>query len=110
MKEALNDMEQYSRRECLEIKSIPIHKDGKENTNEIIAKIGGLMGVNVDQRDISVSHRLPVSKVYNGKEKEPSIIVKFACRDTKESYYRARKNLKGITTKNLGYQTSNNPS
>ena len=44
------------------------------------------MGVNVDQRDISVSHRLPVRKVYNGKEKEPSIIVKFACRDTKESH------------------------
>jgi hypothetical protein len=44
------------------------------------------MGVNVDQRDISVSHRLPVRKVYNGKENEPSIIVKFACRDTKESH------------------------
>jgi hypothetical protein len=43
------------------------------------------MGVNVDERDISVSHRLPVSKIYSGKE-----------------------NLKGITTKNLGYQTSNN--
>jgi hypothetical protein len=33
MTEALNDMEQYSCRECLEIKGIPIHKDGKENTN-----------------------------------------------------------------------------
>ena len=49
MKEARNDMEQYSHRECSEIKSIPIHKDGKENSNEIIATIGGLMGVNVDQ-------------------------------------------------------------
>ena len=107
MKEALNDMEQYSRRECLEIKGIPMHKDGKENTNEIITKIGALMGVNVDQRDISVSHRLPVSTVYSGKEREPSIIVKFVRRDVKESYYRARKNLKGITTKNLGYQSSN---
>ena len=101
-------MEQYSRRECLEIKGIPIHKDRKENTKEIITKIGGLMGVNADERDISVSHRLPVSKIYSGKEKEPSIIVKFARRDTKESYYQALKNLKGITTKNLGYQTSNN--
>ena len=108
MKEALNDMERYLRRECLEIKGIPTHKDGKENTNEIIAKIGGLMGVNVDQRDISVSHRLPVSMVYSGKEREPSIIVTFVRRDVKESYYRARKNLKGITTKNLGYQSSNN--
>lgn len=104
-----NNMEQYSRRECLEIHGIPQPQDPKaEDTNDIAVKIGELMGVKVSQEDISVSHRLPMSMKYKGKRSQPSIIVKFVRRDVKEMYYRARKQLKGFTTKDIGYAAMSN--
>jgi hypothetical protein len=65
------------------------------------------MGVNIEHKDISVSHRIPVSKLYQGREIEPTIIVKFVSRDTKELFYRARKHLKDKTTRNLEYDKAN---
>lgn len=110
MQAELNDIEQYSRRECLEIQGIPLPKDGghAEDTNQIITKIGELMSVEIDEVDISVSHRLPVSRNYKGNRSEPAIIAKFVRRDVKEQFYRARKELKNLTTKDLGYDISNN--
>mgnify|MGYP002804284575 CR=1 FL=1 len=98
-------MEQYSRRECLEIKDIPSLKqiEGQEDTNKVLVKIGGLMGIKIQNKDISVSHRLPVRKSYQGKVTEPAIIVKFISKDIKELFDRAQKHLKGKTTRNLGY-------
>ena len=103
--ETINDMEQYSQHECLEIKGIPSPKqnDNREDTNKVITTIGELMGVTLQNKDISVSHRLPVRRTYHGKASERTINVKFISRDIKDSFYRARKNLKGLTTRNLGY-------
>ena len=53
----LNNLEQYSRRECVEISGIPEVKD--ENTNDIVIKVGSLIGLDITGNDISVSHRLP---------------------------------------------------
>ena len=110
MKKACNDLEQYSRRECVEIHGIPLPKstDVKENTNEIVVKIGHLMGVDVKEEDISVSHRLSTSKNYKGNRSTPAIIAKFVRRDVKECYYRGRKKLKGRTTQDLGLDVKNN--
>ena len=41
-----NDLEQYTRRECVEVQGIPQSKD--ENTDEIILKVGDLMGLKLD--------------------------------------------------------------
>ena len=49
------------------------------------------MGLKLDKKDISVSHRLPVSKKYNGSRREPGIIVKFVRRNSKDSFYKARR-------------------
>ena len=92
MADALDEMEQYSGRDCLEIKGIPLDYQDKENTNDTIIKIGALMDLDISMSDISVSHPLPVSK----KNKEnpsynPTIIVKFVRRDVKEANYKARK-------------------
>ena len=56
-KDALNDYEQYSRRECLEISGIL--KKIKEDTNQIVIDIGEMLGVKITEDDLSVSHRLP---------------------------------------------------
>ena len=54
--ETISDMEQYSRRECLEIKGIPSPKqnDSREDTNKVITKIGELMGVTLS----AIAYRL----------------------------------------------------
>lgn len=111
MKKICNEHEQYSRRECLEIQGIPLPPKGsmvREDTNELVLKIGDIVRVHISADDISVSHRLPMSHKYKGKRSLPAIIVKFVRRDTKELFYRARKKLKDFTTHDLGFSDGNN--
>ena len=55
----MDEQEQYGRRECLELRAIPTA--AKEDTDEIVQSIGSLIGVKIDDSDISISHRMPVS-------------------------------------------------
>ena len=111
LKKTCNELEQYSRRECLWIHGIPLpqkERHMKENTNQLVVKIGDKMGVSVGPEDISVSHLILTSQKYRRKRPAPAIIVKFAWRDTKEMFYRGRKELRGLTTKDLGFPDGNN--
>lgn len=111
MKNNINDMEQYSRRECCEISGIPETPD--EDTNVLVIKVGALMDIELDEDDISVSHRLPAPSYStrmamaspsrpNQATILPKIIVKFVRRETKELFYTNRKRLWGKTTADLG--------
>ena len=106
-----NDLEQYSRRECLEIFGIP--QKHSENTNVIVENIGRLIGVEIGENNISVSHRLPARKnrrnIYGAKKPipNPGIIVKFTRRDMKDRLYKSRKQLKRFSTKELGFDEFN---
>ena len=111
MKDNINDMEQYSRRECCEITGIPETPD--EDTNDLVIKVGALMDIELDEDDISVSHRLPTpsyasrvamasSSRPNHTTIQPKIIVKFVRKETKELFYTNRKHLRGKTTADLG--------
>ena len=91
LKLALNDFEQYGRRECIEISGVPL-PDG-ENTEDIAIAIGKEIGVEVGQQDITACHRL---KKVKG---DLIIIVKFLNRKKTEEFMANRKNLK---TKTLG--------
>lgn len=104
-----NEKNQYDRRECLEVRGIPQHATpSEENTNAIIIEVGKLIGVDILDNDISVSHRLPQAKSYKGKNVGPSpIIVKFTRRSVKERLYGARKNLRNKTSSDLGYSEEN---
>ena len=94
-----NDLEQYSRRECIEIRGIPLpskhagsHSPG-ENTDLIVTKIAEVMGVDLEIDEISSSHRLKTSKSYHGKNaKPPPIIAKFVRRNTKEKILQSKEN------------------
>ena len=81
---AHDDLEQYGRRECVEIRGIPVPSDPKsEDTNAVVKSVGDLMGISVTDNDISVSHRMPQSKRYKGKQcGPPAIIAKFTRRVT----------------------------
>jgi hypothetical protein len=102
-----NDLEQYSRRECVEISGIPSPVWKEENLNDIATKIGELTGVKIREDDISVCHRLPQRRRQNDRNKQQRIIVKFVRRDMKDKFYKSRGQLREKTTKDLGYESAN---
>ena len=69
----LDELEQYGRRDCLEITGIPILLD--DNQVLLVQEMSAIMGVDLDKKDISIAHRLPPTK----KEKD-RLIVKFTRR------------------------------
>ena len=97
VEDAISDIQQYTRREYVEIAGIPVPPG--ENTNDISIKAGSLMGLELDERE---SHRLPApsysSRMRNPRPSSPAsslqlpqIIVKFARRDTKDKFYKLRQ-------------------
>ena len=62
------------------------------------------MGVTIQKSDISISHRIPSRKQFTDERNPipPAIIVKFVKRETRENLYRARRNLKSLSTVDLG--------
>ena len=104
---ANNDLEQYTRRECVEIRGIPVAANpSEEQTNNIAKDAGKLLGVDITENDISVSHQMPQSQKHKGKPGPPATIVKFTRRNVKDNFYRARKQLKDLT-RDLGYSEKN---
>lgn len=101
LKKSMNDLEQYSRRDCLEIHGVPA--TDKENTSEIVVNVAKLLNVDLKPDDISVSHRLGTRKSDSGKQQTPGIIVKLTRRELREKLYSARKHLRDKTTNDIGY-------
>ena len=69
-------------------------------------KVAEAIGVDLNEKDISVSHRLKTSDSYRGKKAlAPPIIVKFTRRKINEEFYRAKKKLGENHTKakDLGF-------
>ena len=77
--------------------------------DDVVLKIGKKIGVPMQKSDISISHQIPSRKQFNdeGNPIPPAIIVIFVKRQTRENLYRARKNLKSISTADLGYSVAN---
>ena len=72
-----------------------------ENTDNIVIKVGSLIGLDLTKNDISVSHRLPkVSYSAAAREgpqassnissRAPNIIVKVVRRETRDHFYKGR--------------------
>ena len=87
-------MNQYLRRDCVEIRDLPI--DSKQNSNNLVLKIAEKIGIDIKESDISVSHILPrrnfVDQSRLRQNSTEAIIIKFLGRDIKDKFYRARKN------------------
>ena len=88
----LDDIEQYGRRQNIEIVGVPMH-DG-EDTNAIVREVGNLLNVEVLPCHMSISHRLPVKP--KNKTPNPSIIARFVNRDIRNKLYANRKLLRSI--------------
>ena len=95
----LDEMEQYSSRECLILHGVPEKKTPDERRNEdtdaiIIEEIGTRLNVAISPEDIDRSHRLGKYKFGEGQKKGRPIIVKLVRHNLKSQIYKRKKLLK----------------
>lgn len=98
-----DDLEQYSRRNCIEIHGIP-EVQGENIISEVI-KIGRAIGEEIKPTTIDNCHRL-------GKQIKDSpvirgIIVKFVRNFDKEQFLKCRKVKRNLNTLELGFNVNN---
>ena len=55
----IDDLKQYGRRDCVEIRGVPVQKDG--STDELVCSIGNLVNIKIKPEDLSVMYRLKSS-------------------------------------------------
>ena len=103
----LNDMQQYSRRNCLKFYGIPENKG--EDTDKVVCDIASeRLEVKLSPEDLDRSHRVAARASHNGtvsatdveggnnrKKKPRAIIVKFCSYRKRSEVLRARRKLKG---------------
>ena len=104
IEEQLDNLEQYGRRENLEIHGVPTMRN--ENTNQIVETVAKALNVHVTDEHISTSHRLPVTSAtpkLNSSQHQnsqdftklpPPIIVRFSNRDKRNELFHSKKKLR----------------
>ncbi|PFX34174.1 hypothetical protein AWC38_SpisGene1029 [Stylophora pistillata] len=90
----LDELEQYARRDCLEITGIPIVPN--DNPALLVKEMSEIMGVNLSPNDISIAHRLPPTQKVKDR-----LIVYFTRREKRDEMYSNRKRLKSKRTEDL---------
>lgn len=88
----LDELEQYSRKNSIEIHGIP--ESAYMSTEDVVLKVAEAIQVPLEERDIEISHKL------KRKGNNP-IIVKFVSHKTKTLVYKARTKLKGIKASDI---------
>lgn len=83
------DLQQYSRRDNVEIVGIPV--TGGEDVYLIVAAVAKALKVPYNRDLISVAHRVPKSKSRERKG-HPAIVVKFLSRTTRDTWMEASRN------------------
>ena len=84
--ESQDDLEQYTRKNSLEIHGLP--EDLYTSTEDVVIKLGEVLNVLIQGEDIDISHKL-----CSGKNKPKNIIVKFISRKKKTARYKKRTEL-----------------
>ena len=90
-----NQLEQYGRREMLEISGIPVAQD--ENCSDTVYKLCQITSTDIKKSKIEVSHRT----------KNGDIIVKFKDRLSRDALFVNKYSLKEKSTKDLGFSSEN---
>ena len=107
----VQNLEQYSRRQNLEIIGIP--ESQNENVGSITLKVLQHIDASVSADDVDVTHRLG-SKTPNDpnlpqpQPKSRPIIVRFTARRVRDKIYDQRMSLKTFKTKDLGFKGDGN--
>ena len=83
----VEEIAQYLRRDCLEITRVMANEDC--SAEAIVTSVGNLIGVSLQENDISVAHPISTYK----EDGPPKIIVKFTRRCVRDKFYSNRRNL-----------------
>lgn len=106
LEDKIDDMEQYSRRNCLELQGIP-EEDGESVLN-IVKDVGRALEMDITDSMVDTCHRLGQKKNSKGPR---GIIVKFVRRLDKEELLKKRRDKKrDFSTRHLNLTTpTDNP-
>ncbi|XP_054259215.1 uncharacterized protein LOC128983961 [Macrosteles quadrilineatus] len=85
LKIQVNKLEQYGRNKNLEVNEVA---EVKGENVEVVMKIAEKFGVQLEERDIEIAHRLPKTKT---EQRPANIIVQFANRKVRNRLLEARK-------------------
>ena len=103
----VDELEQYGRRQNLEIVGVPEKED--ENTNAIVLEVAKMLDVDIMSSHISTSHRLPKKKASSRNNSGSSpIIVRFTSRDIRNQIYANRKMARFVDLKNFSVSDTKN--
>ena len=103
----IDELEQYSRRNCLVVHGLPENSDaaGNENTTEAFLKVAGSLGVHLDAGCIDRSHRMGRTSPESAGTRNPRpVIVKFTSYEPRRAVFTSKRKLKGthiVITENL---------
>lgn len=95
----LDECEQYSRSNTIEIFGLPEEKP--EDVYTVVEKVCGALDVAVTRNDIDVCHRL---KKRQGCNEPAGVIVKFVRREIKQKLLEKRRIKRNLSTESLGYR------
>ena len=90
---AVNELEQYGRREMIEIAGIPRLED--ENVEQTVIKLCSHLNSTIEDTDIEAAYRI-------SSRESASIIVKFKSRKMRNHVYKMRNMLRNMTTHSIG--------
>lgn len=96
LRDQLDYTQQYLRVNNLIIDGLP--QTETEDTGKLVIKLGEMMGVGLDEKDIDISHRLPFNR--NKKQHAP-VIVKFVRRTVKMDFLKKKTRLKDIPSNKI---------
>ncbi|XP_054259446.1 uncharacterized protein LOC128984177 [Macrosteles quadrilineatus] len=97
LEQRLEDMEQYSRLNCVEINNIPETKD--EDVLEIVKKVGSSLDFMITDEMVDACHRVG----QKSNKRTRGIIVKFTRRMTKDEILKRRRKKQDLSTRDVGY-------
>ena len=100
--EKVDALEQYGRRQNLEIVGVPV-KDN-ENTNAIVMEVARLMNVKVEPHHISIFHRQPTKlkdPADSARKLHPVILARFTNRDIRNQLFANRNLLRSAKLTNF---------
>ncbi|KAF0307301.1 hypothetical protein FJT64_018513 [Amphibalanus amphitrite] len=89
-KAKLDDLEQYSRKNCVNISGVP--ETAGESTSQLVRDLSKIINVDISPTDIDACHR--IGRLTAGKPR--TIIVKFARFDQRQELYAARRQLREV--------------
>jgi hypothetical protein len=93
----IEDMEQYSRRNCLEIHGIPVQPN--ENVMEVVKSVGQALDFPINDMMVDACHRLHFKEQ---GERPPGIIVKMVRRMDAEGLLAKRRVKRNLNTTDIG--------